>query len=193
MRSRQVVFFVVAALRQIVDGLTAGIRQAEHACGLIEALSGRIVSRCADDLELGVAAHVNYKRIAAGYCKTEKRRFKLGIGYVVCSYVTFYVVHRYKRNIEAHGRGFRKIKADKNGTDKSWSVGHSYCVDIAFFNTGGPDCALGKARNDLDMASGRDLGHYSAIYCMKVGLREYLICQNVSPVLDHGHGGLVTG
>ena len=72
-------------------------------------------------------------------------------------------------------------------------VGRGDGVDIAFFNACGLNGTLGKARYDLDMASGRDLGHYAAVYGVQVGLRKYLIGQHVSSVLDHGNGSFITG
>ena len=77
MRSGQVIFFIVAALGQKVNGLAAWVRQAENARSLVKALPCRIVTGRAYDLEVGVAANIDYERIAAGDRKAEKRRLKL--------------------------------------------------------------------------------------------------------------------
>ena len=103
------VFLVVSALGEQVNWLTTRVRQSEHSCGFVKALPCRIVTGSADDLKICVAACIDDERIAAGYRKAEKRRLKLGLGYVVCRYMAFYVVHRYKRHIKAQCNGLGEV------------------------------------------------------------------------------------
>ena len=57
---------VVPALRELVDGLSAGIGQAQHAGGLIEALPRRVVPGRAQDLHVRIIPHVHQDGVAAG-------------------------------------------------------------------------------------------------------------------------------
>ena len=83
MADGELVLPVVAGLGQVVDGLAAGVWQAEHARSLVKALAGRIVARGAEDAQVGIVAHVADERVAARNSQAHERRLQLRVGDVV--------------------------------------------------------------------------------------------------------------
>ena len=64
-------------LGKLIHGLAAGIGEAQHAGGLVEALARRVVARRAEERKVRVVAHVDDERVPAGHAQRQKRRLKL--------------------------------------------------------------------------------------------------------------------
>ena len=149
MADRELVFPVVAGLGQVIDGLAAGVRQAEHARCLVKALAGRIVARGAEDAQVGIVAHVADERVAARDGQAHKRRFQLRVGNVVGRDVTADVMHRDERNPECERGGLGKVHADEQRADEPRRARDGYSVNIAAGQAGHLQRAVGQLGDDL--------------------------------------------
>ena len=62
---------------ELVHRRATGVGKAEHARGLVKALSRRVVTRRAEKGKVRIIAHVDDERVAAGHAQRQKRRLKL--------------------------------------------------------------------------------------------------------------------
>ena len=190
---RHMVLRVVPAPAEVVEGLAAGIREAEDAGGLVEALAGGVVARGAEDADVRVVADVGYERVAAGNRKAEEGRLELREGKVVRGDVAADVVDGYERHAEPEGEALRKVDADEQRADEP---GRERDGDGVYVGAGQPrdgERAVRELVDDLDVAAGGNLGHDAAVHGVEVGLGEDLVGQHFAAVADKGDGGFVTG
>ena len=189
--ARQRVAPVVALSGQIVDGLAAGIRQPEHPRAFVEALARRVVARLAENVHIGVAAHVHEHGVPAGDGQTQKRRLKLRIGDVVGGDVAADMVDGHERDVQRQRRRLGKIDAHEQRPDQSRRVGAGHGIHVGAGASGLVQRAAGQPRNDLQMAARGDLRHDPAVYGVQIGLRKDLVGQHPPPVLHQRHGRFI--
>ena len=190
---RQLVLAVVAGPGQIVDGLAAGVRQAEHTRGLVKALAGRVVARRAEDAQVRIVAHVADERVAARDGQAHKRRLQLRVGDVVCRDVAADMVHRNERHAERERGGLGKVHADKQRADEPRRARDGHGVDVAAAQAGHLQRTVGKLGDDLHVRARGDLGHDAAVDGVQVGLRKDLVGQHLAPVAHEGDSRFITG
>ena len=145
----ELVLPVVAGLGQVVDGLAAGVWQAEHTRGLVKTLAGRIVARGAEDAQVGIVAHVADERVAARNSQAHERRLQLRVGDVVGRDVAAHMVHRDERHAERERGGLGKVHADEQRADEPRRAGDGHGVDVAAGQTGHCQRTVGQLGDNL--------------------------------------------
>ena len=193
MADGELVLPVVTGLGQVVNGLAAGVRQAEYTRGLVKALAGRIVARGAEDAQVGIVAHVADERVAARDGQAHERRLQLRVGDVVGRDMAAHVVHRDERHAERERGGLGKVHADEQRADEPRRAGDGHGVNVAAGQAGHRQRAVGQLGDDLHVRTRGDLGHDAAVNGVQVGLGKNLIGQHLAPVAHEGDGRLVTG
>ena len=193
MADGELVLPVVAGLGQVVDGLSAGVWQAEHTRSLVKALTGRIVARGAEDAQVGIVAHVADERVAARNSQAHERRLQLRVGDVVGRDVAAHMVHRDERHAERERGGLGKVHADEQRADEPRRAGDGHGVDVTAGQTGHCQRAVGQLGDDLHVRARGDLGYDAAVNGVQVSLGKDLIGQHLAPVAHNGDGRLVTG
>ena len=144
-------------------------------------------------MHIRIAADVDKDRVATGYGKAQERRLQLRIRKVIRRDMAADMVHRYERHVQREGAGFGKVHADKDGADKPRCIRHGNRVDVLPGYTGGLYRLLREYGYRLHMAARGYLRHDPAVYRVQIRLRENLIRQYFSAVLDNGHRRFITG
>ena len=104
-----------------------------------------------------------------------------------------YVVHRYERHAQRHGRGLGEVHAHQQRAYESGRVGDGHGVYVLPLQARHLQGALGEKRDDLDMAARGYLRHDPAVYGVQVCLGENLVRDQFSPVPDERNGSFVAG
>ena len=97
----------IALFGCLVHFRTARIAKSDSSRHLIEGLSGRIISRPSNDLELAVILYDDQMRMSAGYDQADKRRLQIRVFNIVCRDMTFNMMHAHKWFFRRKGNGFR--------------------------------------------------------------------------------------
>ena len=112
MRARKLVALRVAVLGHPVEVNAAGIIEPHGARRLVHRLACRVVARSADNMEIRVVAHLDYVAVTAGHDEREKRRFKVGVGYIVRRDMRAQMMHGHERFVRRKCESLCKIHAD---------------------------------------------------------------------------------
>ena len=190
---RKMIHAVIPALRKIVYGLAAGIRQSQYSGGLVKALTGRIISGTSYDFHICVVTNIHKHGVAAGYGNTEKGRLQLRVCQIVCGYMPTDMMNGYKRNAQGQSTGLCEVHSNQYRTNKPRSIGYGHGINILSGNSGSLNSTLGQYGNGLHVASGSYLRHHSAVYGVQPGLGENLIGEYLSAVFHQGYGSFITG
>ena len=103
------------------------------------------------------------------------------------------MVDRDQRHAQRERGSLGEVHAHQHRADEAGSIAHRHGVDVLPSDPRSLERALGQQRDGLDMAARRDLRHDAAVHRVQIGLGKDLIAQDLSAVLDDGHGGLVAG
>ena len=129
-RSWQLILLCVALLCRSVDMHSAGILKAHCPCGFVKCLTCRIIGRLTYRFKLRIAVYLYYLAVSARNHKTQIRRLKFRVRYVVCRYMPLDMMHSDKRFVFCKRKPLCKVHPDKQCAYKPGCVRHRYCVDL---------------------------------------------------------------
>ena len=183
----QMVFFVVARLRGLIQRRAAGIRHPEHARDLVKALPRRVVARGAENFELCVVLHVHDQAVPAGHDQTHKRRLQLGIGQIIGRDMPADMVHRHERQTQGQRRRLGKIHAHEHRADEPRRIRDRHSVQLGTRELRRFKRVVSQCADRLDVLARRDLRHHAAIQPVQRHLRVDAVRQHLPPVANDGH------
>ncbi len=184
---------VIAPLGHFVHGSAAGVAQAQHSGGLVEALSRRVVPCAAQHLKMGVVLHVHQGGGAAGYAQAQEGRLQVGVGDVIGGDVPPDVVDGDQRHSQPEGGGLGEGHPHQQGPDQAGGVSDRYGVNVRLGNARLPEGLVRQAGDGLHMLAGGNFRHHAAINGVHVRRGGDDGGQHRPAVLNDGGGSLIAG
>ncbi len=99
------------------------------------------------------------------------------------------MIHGDQRQTASPCEGGGKTHAHQKGADKTGAGGHGDQFDLARRRG---ERAFDENRKRLEMLARSELGHHSAVGCVRRDLARELVRLEPSIGVEDGHGGLVT-
>ena len=158
---------VRAALpRELFDVRAAGVRQAEHARGLVEGFAGGVVARGAHDLKFRIALRIQNGGMPAAREQGDEGRGEGRLGKVCRRHVTADVVDGDERDAQRIGKGLGEGEPHEQRADQPRAVGDGDGVEFAGGNARLGEGALHRRADGVGMGAGGDFGNDAAVLCL---------------------------
>ena len=130
MADRKAVLCIVAALTELVDRFSSGIRQSQNARCFVKALPRRIIARRAENVHIRIIAHIDKQRVAARNSQAQERWFQFRVSQIICRDMPADMVYGYQRYAQCQCAGFGKIDADQYRPDQTGRIADGDRVNI---------------------------------------------------------------
>ena len=175
------------------DAGPAGVGQPQCAGNLVKGFAGGVVHRAAQHLVAAPVLHHHNVAVATAGHQTEKRRFQVRMGQIVCRDMSPQMVYRHQRFAAGVGKALGKVDTHQHRADQARGKGDSHRIHVGHGHARVGQGFFHRGTDIFNVAAAGDLRHHTAVKGLLLDAGADHVGDQRPAVLHNGGGRLVAG